>query len=82
MLAVPIMLWELALGVLTLTHVGVLEKFLHEHHKKLDLSPYDMKLIATRHALVADVLFLLAALEFMRLLSSKGLKSALLSEQE
>jgi len=81
-LAVPIMLWELALGVLTLTNVVVLEKYLHEHHHQLDLSNYDMKLIATRHALVADGLFVLAACEFMRVLSSKGLRSALLSEQE
>ena len=34
------------------------------------------------HALVADGLFVLAACEFMRVLSSKGLRSALLSEQE
>ena len=82
LLALPIMLWEVALDVITLTKTALLEKYLHEHHKELDMSSQELNFVSKRHALVAYSLFGLAAMEFMRLLSSKGLKSALRAEQQ
>ena len=81
LLALPILVWEVVLGVVTLTKTKLLEKYLHTHHKELDISSYDMKLVAKRHVFVAYCLFGLAAMELVRMLSSRGLKSALRAEQ-
>eukprot|EP00937_MAST-01D_sp_MAST-1D-sp2_P003403 g3403.t1 len=81
-LALPILLWEAGLGAITLTKTALLEKYLRAHHEQLDMSAYDMKLVAARHVLLAYALFALAGMECMRLLSSRGLKSALRAERE
>jgi hypothetical protein len=79
-LAFPTLLWEVALAVVALTKAKVLEAYLHQHQTQLQLTAAEIEEVQAKHKILSYLLFGLAGMELLRILSSKGLKSVMNSE--